>query len=71
MEVSDGYIVKDDVKVLESHLKTLFDALTDLLSLGDELVSVVAGHHRLQNLIDNGWQYSTVVVKSQISVDCE
>ena len=71
MKICDRYIIKDDVEVLKSHLETFFDALTDLLSLCDELVSVVAGNNRLQDLVNDGRQYSTIVIHSQVPVDCE
>ena len=70
-EVSDGHIVKHNVEISQSNLESLLDGGTNHLSLSDQLVGVVEGHHRLEDLVDNGGQNSTIIVKTQVSVDGE
>ena len=71
MEISNRYIIEHDIEISKSQLEAVLDALTDLLSLCDQLVGVVASHHRLENLMDNRWQYSSIVIHAQVSVDGE
>ena len=44
MQVCDRHIIKDDVEVTESLSETVTDLLRDLLTLGEQLGSVVASN---------------------------
>ena len=68
-EVDDGHIVDLDVEVSESAFQSVPDLTGDLVSVGEQLVGVVMGNHRLQDFVDDGWHDSLVIVGSEISVD--
>lgn len=68
-EVSNGDIVEHDVEISQPSLQSLLDGVTHILSLSDQLVGVVEGHHRLEDLIDDRGKNSSIIVKTQVPVD--
>lgn len=68
MQVCDGDIVEHDIEVLASVSQAISDLLRDLLSLSEELSSVVSGDDGFEHLIDNRGQNATVIVHAQESV---
>jgi hypothetical protein len=69
LKVSDGNIVEND-GVLKSAFRKLFtDLHGDLLTLGDELLSIVLGNGRLQNFVTNGGDNSFIVVFADVIED--
>ena len=41
-----------------------------MLSLGDELTRVKLCNNALENLVDDGWEHSLVIVLTKPPVDC-
>jgi len=57
------------MEVSQSNLEVLLDTLTDLLSLSNELVGVVAGNDGLEDFIDDRWKHSSIVVHTEVPID--
>lgn len=65
----DGHIIEDHVEVAGPLGQDLPDLEGDLLSLSQELVSIVLGDDRLQDLIPDGWDHTVVVIETNIVQD--
>ena len=57
------------MEISQSLLKSYSNCLTDLFSLGDQLVGVVKCYDGFKDLIDHRWENSTIVIHSKVSVD--
>lgn len=68
-QVDDGNIIEDDVEVSQSFGETLPYLDRNLLSLSQQRSSIVLCNNRFQDLVDNGWKHSLIVVHAEISVD--
>ena len=68
MQVRDGHIIEHDIEVLASFSETVSNLLWNLLSLSEQLSSVVSGDNRLEHLVDNWGEDTTIVILTQESV---
>ena len=68
-KLSDWDIIDDNLEVLGTLLKSLTDEVRDLFSLGEKLTSVVLGDDWLEHFINDGWEYTLIVVRSESTVE--
>ena len=69
LQVSDRDVVEDDVELQGAFAEDISDLLGHLLSLRDELFSIVLGNGCLEHLVTDGWQDSLVVVGANVIED--
>ena len=65
---SDGYVIQEDVEPCSTLDEVFPDHPTDILTLCDQLAGVELGDDTLEDFVDNGWQYTLVVICAQGSV---
>ena len=68
-QVGDGHIVQLDVVLLRTLLQQLRNALRHLLSLRQQLLRVVLGHHGLHDLVAQGRQHAVTEIGTHFTVD--
>lgn len=56
-----------DIELKSAFLEHFSDFLGNLLSLGDELFSVVLGDHGFKDFVSNGWKNSLVVILTDVA----
>ena len=66
---SKGDIIKHDVELRSSQREVLSDKSGNILTLGDKLGSVELCDNTLQDLIDDRWENSLVVIGAESSID--
>lgn len=68
-EVGDGHIIQQDVVLLRTLRKKLRNTLRDLLSLREQLLSVVLSHDSLHDFVAQRRQNTLSVISAHFSVD--
>ena len=66
---SKGDIIKHDVELRSSQREVLSDKSGNILTMGDKLGSVELCDNTLQDLIDDRWENSLVVIGAESSID--
>lgn len=69
VEISNRDIVELDVEVSQSNDETVSDSLTDLFSLCQQLVCIVSSDNGLKHFVNDRWENSAIVVKTEESID--
>jgi hypothetical protein len=64
----DGHIVQKDVESCSTLDEVFPDHPTDVLTLCDQLTGVELCNNTLEDLVDDGWQYTLVVICAKGSV---